>query len=238
MANIRLFLVDDHMVVRAGLKMLISAHPDMTIVGEAEDGEAACEEIADCQPDVVIMDISMPRMNGIQATERLKQRCPNVKVLLLSVHDDTSYLRQMLAVGAAGYILKHTVADALIQAIRTVAAGGLYLEPGLAEHVVSRYVRRPTAATELLGAELSDRARGGAAGGPGLQQQGYRHPAEPERKDGGDVPRPRAREARPHQPISPGALCPGARLAPADLRAGSPGRLCEHEGLHSEVTDS
>jgi two-component system, NarL family, response regulator NreC len=159
MANIRLFLVDDHMVVRAGLKMLISAHPDMTIVGEAEDGDAACEGVADCQPDVVIMDISMPRVNGIRATERLKQRCPDVKVLVLSMHDDTSYLRQMLAVGAAGYILKHTAADALIQAIRTVAAGGLYLEPGLAEHVVSRYVRRPTAATELLGAELSERER-------------------------------------------------------------------------------
>ena len=147
------------MVVREGLKTLISAQPDMSVVGEAGNGEAALQQIEDCRPDVVIMDISMPELNGIQTTERLKQRCPAVKVLVLSVHDDTSYLRQMLAVGAAGYILKHTAADALIQAIRIVAAGGLYLEPSLAEHVVGRYVRRPAAATELLGAELSERER-------------------------------------------------------------------------------
>jgi DNA-binding NarL/FixJ family response regulator len=103
------------------------------------------------------MDISMPTMNGIRATERLRLVCPEVKVLVLSMHDDTSYLRQMLAVGAAGYILKHTAADALIQAIRIIAAGGIYLEPSLAEHVVNRYVRRPAAITELLGAVLSER---------------------------------------------------------------------------------
>jgi two-component system response regulator NreC len=159
MATVNVFLVDDHMVVREGLKTLITAQADMVVVGEAGDGEEALQQIQACRPDVVIMDISMPGVNGIQATERLKQRCPEVKVLVLSVHDDTSYLRQMLAVGAAGYILKHTAADALIQAIRIVATGGLYLEPSLAEHVVGRYVRRPSAATELLGAELSERER-------------------------------------------------------------------------------
>jgi two-component system, NarL family, response regulator NreC len=159
MGTVNVFLVDDHMVVREGLKTLIAAQPDMAVVGEAGDGETAWPQIQACLPDVVIMDISMPGMNGIQATERLKQLCPEVKVLVLSVHDDTSYLRQMLAVGAAGYILKHTAADALIQAIRIVAAGGLYLEPSLAEHVVGRYVRRPAAVTELLGAELSERER-------------------------------------------------------------------------------
>ncbi|MEI8308641.1 MAG: response regulator transcription factor [Chloroflexales bacterium] len=159
MAPISVFLVDDHMVVRAGLKMLISAQNDMVVVGEAGDGETAWQAVQDCVPDVVIMDISMPTMNGIHATERIIQACPTVRVLVLSVHDDTSYLRQMLTVGAAGYILKHTAADALIQAIRIVAAGGLYLEPALAEYVVSRYVRRPVAITELLGAALSDRER-------------------------------------------------------------------------------
>ncbi|MEI6179820.1 MAG: response regulator transcription factor [Chloroflexales bacterium] len=159
MKPIRVFLVDDHMVVRAGLKTLITAQADMVVIGEAGDGETAWPQVQDARPDVVIMDISMPKMNGIQTTERLKQICPEVKVLVLSVHDDTSYLRQMLAVGAAGYILKHTAADALIQAIRIVAAGGLYLEPALAEHVVSRYVRRPAAVSELLGAELSERER-------------------------------------------------------------------------------
>jgi two-component system, NarL family, response regulator NreC len=159
MGTITVFLVDDHMVVREGLKTLINAQADMNVIGEAGDGETAWHEIQICRPDVVIMDISMPGVNGIEATERLKQSSPEVKVLVLSVHDDTSYLRQMLAVGAAGYILKHTAADALIQAIRIVAAGGLYLEPSLAEHVVGRYVRRPAVVTELLGAELSERER-------------------------------------------------------------------------------
>lgn len=159
MALITVFLVDDHMVLREGLKTLIATQSDITVIGEAGNGEAAMPQIAECRPDVVIMDISMPGGNGIQATERLKQTYPDVKVLVLSVHDDTSYLRQMLTIGASGYILKHTAADALIQAIRTVAAGGLYLDPMLAEHMVARYVRRPTATTELLGAELSERER-------------------------------------------------------------------------------
>jgi DNA-binding NarL/FixJ family response regulator len=157
--TMNVYLIDDHMVLRAGLKTLISAQADMVVVGEAGDGETALQAVYDRRPDVVIMDISMPGMNGIQATERLKQTCPEVKILVLSVHDDTSYLRQMLAVGASGYILKHTAADALIQAIRIVAAGGLYLEPSLAEHVVGRYVRRPATVTELLGAALSERER-------------------------------------------------------------------------------
>jgi two-component system response regulator NreC len=159
MTAIRVVLVDDHMVLREGLKTLITAQADMVVVGEADEGEAALQQLETWRPDVVIMDISMPGVNGIQATEQIKQAHPEVKVLVLSVHDDTSYLRQMLTVGASGYILKHTAADALIQAIRTVAAGGLYLEPSLAEHVVGRYVRRPTAATELLGTELSERER-------------------------------------------------------------------------------
>ncbi|PDV98496.1 response regulator transcription factor [Candidatus Chloroploca asiatica] len=159
MTPITVFLVDDHMVLREGLKTLIAAQADMNVIGEASDGEDAWEQIAETRPNVVIMDISMPGGNGIKATERIKQTYPEVKVLVLSIHDDTSYLRQMLSVGASGYILKHTAADALIQAIRIVAAGGVYLEPSLAEHVVSRYVQRPSAASDLLGAELSERER-------------------------------------------------------------------------------
>lgn len=157
MMMLRIFLVDDHMVVREGLKTLINAQPDMQVCGEAHDGLDAWEQVRDCAPDLVIMDISMPQMNGIQATAQIKQARPAVQVLVLSVHDDTSYLRQLLAVGASGYILKHTAADALIQAIRVVAAGGIYLEPSLAEHVVARYVRRPAITTELLDMALSER---------------------------------------------------------------------------------
>lgn len=157
MTSLRIFLVDDHMVVREGLKTLINAQPDMKVIGEANNGNQVWEQICACMPDVVIMDISMPEVNGIQATAEIKRACPEVHVLVLSVHDDTSYLRQLLAVGAAGYILKHTAADALIRAIHLVANGGVYLEPSLADHVVARYVRRPVMTTELLGTALSER---------------------------------------------------------------------------------
>jgi DNA-binding NarL/FixJ family response regulator len=157
MAKLQIFLADDHVVVREGLKTLINAQPDMAVIGEAGDGQAACRQAQECQPDVVIMDITMPELNGVDATMQLKRACPDVKVLALSVHEDTSYLRQLLAAGAAGYILKHAAADALIQAIRLVAAGGVYLDPALAGHVVARYVRVPAAASALLGTELSER---------------------------------------------------------------------------------
>lgn len=157
MTPLRIFLVDDHMVVREGLKTLINAQPDMVVIGEANDGAYAAEQVRDCAPDVVIMDITMPTVSGIEATIEIKQLCPNVAVLVLSIHDDTSYLRQLLAAGASGYILKHTAANALIQAIHVVASGGVYLEPGLADHVVARYVRRPTLTTEILGTALSER---------------------------------------------------------------------------------
>jgi DNA-binding NarL/FixJ family response regulator len=157
MAQLQIFLADDHAVVREGLKVLINAQPDMLVIGEAGDGQSAWQLAQACQPDVVIMDITMPGLNGVEATKELKRVCPQIKVLALSVHDDTSYLRQLLAAGVAGYILKHAAADDLIQAIRLVAAGGIYLDPALAGHVVARYVRVPAVTTELLGADLSER---------------------------------------------------------------------------------
>jgi two-component system response regulator NreC len=157
MAALQIFLADDHMVVREGLKTLINAQPDMIVIGEAGDGQTALQQAQACQPDIVIMDITMPDMNGIQVTAQLKHACPDVKVVALSVHEDTSYLRQLLAAGASGYVLKHVAADALIQAIRLVAAGGVYLDPALAGHVVARYVRVPATASELLGVDLSER---------------------------------------------------------------------------------
>ena len=157
MAKLQIFLADDHVVVREGLKALINAQPDMLVIGEAGDGQTAWQQARDCHPDVVIMDITMPELNGVQATEQLKRACPTIKMLALSVHDDTSYLRQLLAAGAAGYILKHAAADDLIRAIRLVAAGGVYLDPALAGHVVARYVRVPAVASALLGTDLSER---------------------------------------------------------------------------------
>jgi DNA-binding NarL/FixJ family response regulator len=157
MAKLQIFLADDHVVVREGLKVLINAQPDMIVIGEAGDGQTAWQQAQECQPDVVVMDITMPKLNGVEATVQLKRVCPDIKILALSVHEDTSYLRQLLAAGAAGYILKHAAADDLIQAIRMVAAGGVYLDPALAGSVVARYVRVPMATSALLGADLSER---------------------------------------------------------------------------------
>ncbi len=113
MTQLQIFLADDHVVVREGLKALINAQPDMLVIGEAGDGESAWQQTRDCQPDIVIMDVTMPGLNGVQATAQIKRDCPDIKVLALSVHDDTSFLRQLLAAGAAGYILKHAAADDL-----------------------------------------------------------------------------------------------------------------------------
>src|SRR5439155_18522327 len=108
MDKLRIFLADDHAVVRAGLKTLVDAQADMVVVGEAGDGQAALEQTRDCAAEVVIMDISMPGVNGVIATAQLHQQCPDIKVLALSVHEDTSYLRKLLEAGAAGYVLKRS----------------------------------------------------------------------------------------------------------------------------------
>src|SRR5690242_16037062 len=104
MTNLRVFLADDHAVVREGLKALVNAQPDMEVTGEAGDGRAACALVPRVLPDVVVMDVSMPEVNGAKATEQLKQACPQVKVLALTVHEDKGYLRQLLEAGAAGYV--------------------------------------------------------------------------------------------------------------------------------------
>ena len=157
MTKLRVFLADDHAVVREGLKALINAQPGMEVSGEASDGRTACQQVEQLQPDVVVMDVSMPEMNGAQATEQLKQTCPHVKVLALTVHEDKGYLRQLLEAGASGYMLKRAVAEELIHAIRTVAAGGVYLDPTVAGKVVGGFVRKPSAKGVAEGSDLSER---------------------------------------------------------------------------------
>jgi DNA-binding NarL/FixJ family response regulator len=154
---LRVFLADDHFVVREGLKAVINAHPGMTVVGEAADGLTACEADGRLRPDVVVMDVSMPGLTGSQATERLRAECPEVKVLALTVHEDKGYIRQLLAAGAAGYMLKRAAAEELVHAIRVVAAGGVYLDPSLAGKVVGGFVRRGAVAAGPRVEELSDR---------------------------------------------------------------------------------
>ena len=157
MAKLRIYLADDHAVVRAGLKALIDAQPQLEVIGEAGDGRTACQQIQELQPDVVVMDVSMPGITGAQATAQLKQTCPNVKVLALTVHEDKGYLRLLLEAGASGYVLKRAAAEELIHAIRMVAAGGVYLDPVLAGKVVGSFVRVPVRESVPEGGDLSDR---------------------------------------------------------------------------------
>jgi len=157
MSTLRIFLADDHAVVRAGLKTLVDAQADMVVVGEASNGRAVVEQVRDCEAEVVIMDISMPEVNGAIATAQLRQQCPAVKVLALSVHEDTGYLRKLLETGASGYVLKRSAADTLIQAIRMVADGGIYLDPAIAGKIVGSLLGKSAAQGETPAAELSER---------------------------------------------------------------------------------
>lgn len=161
MADLRIFLVDDHAIVREGLKALITAQAGLAVVGESDDGLDACERIPALRPDVVVMDVSMPGLTGSLATERLRKEYPLVKVLALTVHEDKGYIRQLLAAGAAGYVLKRTAPEELIRAIRVVAAGQVYLDPRMAGKVVGDFVRRSPASDAPEGAPaLSEREVG------------------------------------------------------------------------------
>jgi two-component system response regulator NreC len=155
--TLRIFLADDHAVMREGLRSLVNAQADMNVVGEADNGRTALLKARELQPDVVVMDVSMPDLNGIQVTERLKRTCQKITVLVLTAHDDTGYLRQLLEVGASGYVLKKAAAEELIGAIRVVAAGGTYLDPTLAGKVVGGYLGKGRLRGTQQGHELSDR---------------------------------------------------------------------------------
>lgn len=139
MREIRIMLVDDHAILRDGLQLLINAQEDMRVVGQAGNGQQAVQQAKKCQPDLIIMDIAMPELGGIQATEAIKQVLPAVYILALTRHSDSGYLRRLLQAGATGYVLKKTAADDLIHAIRSVASGGLYLDPALTNHLVDHF---------------------------------------------------------------------------------------------------
>lgn len=157
MNTLRIFLADDHVVMREGLRSLVNAQEDMNVVGEADNGRAALLKASELQPDVIIMDVSMPDLNGIQVTERLKRACQKITVLVLTAHDDSGYLRQLLEVGASGYVLKKAAAEELINAIRVVAAGGVYLDPTLAGKVVGGYLGKRQLGGKPRGNDLSER---------------------------------------------------------------------------------
>jgi two-component system response regulator NreC len=141
MNEIRLMLVDDHEVVRIGLKSYLETQPGLTVVGEADSGEEALVLAPQVNPDVVVMDITMPKMDGLEATRRMMETCPQVKILALTVHEDKQYLFEMMAAGASGYLTKNAAAEELADAVRTVASGGVYLQPILARWLLEDYRR-------------------------------------------------------------------------------------------------
>lgn len=139
---IRLLLADDHAVVRSGLRLLLEAQPDLVIVGEAENGEEAIRRTAELQPDVVLMDIEMPGMNGIEAARRIKAQSPETSVLALTMYEDDQYFFEMLRAGASGYVPKRAAPDELATAIRAVSRGEVFLHPSLAGRLVQDYLQR------------------------------------------------------------------------------------------------
>ncbi len=147
-SKIRVLLVDDHAILRAGLKMMLNAQPDIEVVGEANGGKQGVIEAQRLHPDVVIMDISMPEMNGIEATRQIKRDLPQVRVLMLTMYENEEYLFQGLRAGAAGYILKDAADTDLISAIRIVQSGRAYLSPAAQSMMVGDYLQRVHAGEE------------------------------------------------------------------------------------------
>ncbi len=150
MRKTRILLADDHAVVRQGFKMLLGAQPDMEIVGEASNGREAVESAETLRPDIVVMDVAMPELNGIEATRRLAASAPHTRVIALSMHKDSVYVREILRAGARGYLLKDSGAEDLVSAIRAVAKGESYLSPAVSNAVLDDYRRHVTNPIDLL----------------------------------------------------------------------------------------
>lgn len=142
MDKIKIVIAEDHLTVREGIKMLINSQTDMEVIGEAENGNAAIRETKKLSPDIVLMDVTMPELNGLKATKKIKQVCPETKVLVLTRHTDDAYLQQLIEAGASGYVLKQSAHMELIHAIQAVAKGNSYLDPSITNKVMNRYASR------------------------------------------------------------------------------------------------
>ena len=134
--KLRVFLADDHPIVLTGIKALVMADSSLEVVGEARDGRTALRLATELNPDIAVIDVSMPGLSGVKLSEHLRLTCPNCRILALTVHEDRGYLRQLLEVGVLGYVLKRSAAEELIRAIGIVAAGGIYLDPAIAGKVL------------------------------------------------------------------------------------------------------
>lgn len=156
-APLRVLLADDHVVVRHGLKLLIDDQPDMTVIAEAGDGETAIRRALELKPDVIVMDISMPGMNGLTATRKLRELQPGAAIVTLTRHTDDAYLQELLRAGVTGYVLKQSAPTELLQAIRAAAAGGQYLDSALTARVTAAFVGKQRKTESQPRAAVSER---------------------------------------------------------------------------------
>ncbi|MDO8473213.1 MAG: response regulator transcription factor [Dehalococcoidia bacterium] len=158
--KIKVLVADDHGMVREGICLVLKGYDDIEVIGEAADGAQAVEQVNSLKPDVVLMDISMPVMGGMDAIQAIKQKHPDVQILALTVHENPEYLRRVLALGAAGYVLKGSSSGELVSAVRAVHSHGMYLDPKVTRKLVDEFVPRE-GASEAKGAygDLSKRER-------------------------------------------------------------------------------
>jgi DNA-binding NarL/FixJ family response regulator len=138
--KIRVFIADDHAVVRDGLRLILEAQEDITVVGEAADGHQAVDQVLKLKPDIVLMDIAMPKLNGIEATQQILKSCPSVKVVILSMHSSSEHISRALRAGALGYLLKESAGKEVVKAVKTVYLGQWYLCQKISESVIDDYI--------------------------------------------------------------------------------------------------
>jgi DNA-binding NarL/FixJ family response regulator len=154
---LRIVLADDHAILRQGLRLLIDSQPDMGVVGEASNGADVVHRATVLNPDIIIMDLSMPGMSGLVATRALKNLLPDAAILALTRHDDDTHLEELLRAGASGYILKQSAPMELLKAIRAVAAGGVYIDPAMTSRVADGLLAKPTGVPSTPAAPISER---------------------------------------------------------------------------------
>lgn len=154
---VRVLLVDDHAILREGIRLILEAQPDLEVVGEAATGREALALVASRHPNVVLMDLTMPDLNGMNATVAIKRQYPAVQVLVLTMHDSDEYFFRLLQAGASGYVLKGGGKNDLLTAVRAVAAGGVFLHPSLAKRLVGDYLRRVAVGEEVSRDKLTGR---------------------------------------------------------------------------------
>ena len=157
---IKIFLADDHTIVRQGLAKLLEAEPNIKVVGEAQDGREAVDKVQKLNPDIVIMDIAMPMLNGIEATRQIKKILPKIKIIILSMHSHDRYISELINLGASGYLLKDSTGGEIVKAVSAAMKGDVYLSPSISRRVVEDYLSlKKTSSREDLYAKLSNRER-------------------------------------------------------------------------------